>query len=888
MHRIPATQDRLRSELVAGVKDYLGVQQSNDLQHLLRATQATFLEQPKLRLAYHFDIQPDVLIYDSALGTLGLVHIVCGDGDVENAVHLLIDRATYVRHLLLTDPKRVDRAAFSVELVIATPADEQIGTAVGNALRTTAGRTQYLQAIGVNVLRAGADHAFARADLRRAFPWLLVSTRNWYASDEAKPRPTQSWDGSPGLAVDSLTLRDYRLRGERRFVWSPVHRVHLVHGRNGSGKSALVEAIEYLLTGAVTRVGSADYDSVIRNRDATSPASISLGYRGGGSSGPFSVTGRATPAPMPPGLNAASFRLDQTVMDQLARATPSDRHNVFGQAFFPEAAEAYEAQGLAATEAMDAFKVLPESVRTLLESVAASSPDDGEAAVVGRLSALGDPTTPLRSGVISDCLPLPWPTLQVLGRLDPELETLISTWDANPPRRDDVEGPLKTLDDGLARLRAQAAELMANLGTAQHALGEWAAWQPSAGRQVDNFGETLNAWLERTALAELAERHYALARALKDAREHGWELDWDRPVGLFEPTPLTENELAALKQQGERWASERDAHLSQLSNQPRSRRSVAQQRSGRPARLSIVQVRALDAVSPWLYATTTTSPLGQILKHAIDSDTMGTFGPIVIGTENWATPLLKELGALTDAIRQLSALPETPTAWSAVQQFRQLNLVLEKYRALQQANQGVRQTFLTQLARLSGAGSSRLIDAINELMALFTPARFAYYDIRLIAEDGPERRLRLQLQDGRSGGTRHMKPDADLVFNTAELNAFTIALFLLCAPRIPNPLRMLVLDDPLQNMDELTVTYVARGLAKLVRLWPEDWRLLLLFHGEDALERFRVETPGAVYELPWLTPVTCPEARVIEVDLTRSSGTIALQDIGQFIVEQPA
>ncbi len=61
-------------------------------------------------------------------------------------------------------------------------------------------------------------------------------------------------------------------------------------------------------------------------------------------------------------------------------------------------------------------------------------------------------------------------------------------------------------------------------------------------------------------------------------------------------------------------------------------------------------------------------------------------------------------------------------------------------------------------------------------------------------------------------------------------------------------------------MDELTVTTIARGLGRLLRLWAESeppdsgWRLLLLLHGEDDVDRIRTEVPCAAYFLPWLSP----------------------------------
>src|SRR6476619_5447780 len=67
------------------------------------------------------------------------------------------------------------------------------------------------------------------------------------------------------------------------------------------------------------------------------------------------------------------------------------------------------------------------------------------------------------------------------------------------------------------------------------------------------------------------------------------------------------------------------------------------------------------------------------------------------------------------------------------------------------------------------------------------------------------------------------------------MNSFTLALLLLCAPSLPNPLRLLVLDDPLQNMDEMTVSSLARGIGRLVRIYPAGWRIVALFHAEEDL-----------------------------------------------------
>jgi hypothetical protein len=161
-------------------------------------------------------------------------------------------------------------------------------------------------------------------------------------------------------------------------------------------------------------------------------------------------------------------------------------------------------------------------------------------------------------------------------------------------------------------------------------------------------------------------------------------------------------------------------------------------------------------------------------------------------------------------------------------------------------------TAVNELVKLLG-NDGPFSRAINELMALMTPARWAYEDLITHADlEHATQQIDLKV-DGIS---------ADLRFNTAELNTLALSFFLLCAKGVEaNPFRSLVLDDPLQNMDEFTVTTVARGLGKLLAVWAEQdgsdaarWQVLLFLHAEEDIERMRNEIPCAVYYLPWLSP----------------------------------
>src|SRR5262249_22016648 len=197
--------------------------------------------------------------------------------------------------------------------------------------------------------------------------------------------------------------------------------------------------------------------------------------------------------------------------------------------------------------------------------------------------------------------------------------------------------------------------------------------------------------------------------------------------------------------------------------------------------------------------------------------------------------------------------------------------------ALTKAGEGL----VDRLLELIG-GDSPLGRALNELMSLFTPARWAYEDLASKAQiGGGSPQLELTLP---AGGTSSIP--AQLRWNTAELNACAIGLFLLCARSARNPYRTIVLDDPLQNMDELTVIAVTRGMGRLLRLWSQidsdgsRWRVALLLHSEEHADRVRRELPCAYYSLPWLSPAERQGAALPAIEAATSRVAVKLQELG--------
>ena len=303
-----------------------------------------------------------------------------------------------------------------------------------------------------------------------------------------------------------------------------------------------------------------------------------------------------------------------------------------------------------------------------------------------------------------------------------------------------------------------------------------------------------------------------------------------------------EMELDELRKQAADWASKRDELFQRVMTVTLVAAGEGKRSVTKVSRPSLVQKERLNTVGRWLQLGEADLSLGQVIEKALETDSPVQFGEIVVGTGDWVQTLLDRLNLLEEAVRALQELKLV----AGNRSFQALQDTLSSYKNLQKAGTKIKQSLLWQLQGKPGDQEGRLVDALNEMMALFTPARWAYEDIDLkYRGGGAKQELGFQIDQD---------VQAALSLNTAQLNLFTVALFLLCAVRAENRLGLMVLDDPLQNMDELTVTTLARGIAKVSRLWRESWRLLLFFHGQEDRDRFRREVPLASYQLPWLSP----------------------------------
>ena len=390
----------------------------------------------------------------------------------------------------------------------------------------------------------------------------------------------------------------------------------------------------------------------------------------------------------------------------------------------------------------------------------------------------------------------------------------------------------------------------------------------------------MNRWLEQTALVDLLQRERSVRATVQAARAAGWKpFDSAGAAAIAALGDVTEvATLGQSEREGTAAVDELQAKLALF------RPSMSDQSGGDTAtrRVSLPVVEALNAVSRFLFTQDELEKFG-LLGHkvaaVINAADMPTYARIIIGAEKWGEPILNDLDALIAACNALRADDVTAPPWPGKGPCAEYDEAMQTHATRRDAGRELSVRFIDKLRPDTGATGEfdgSLIAALNEVIALFTPARWAYPDIRLPPNlAGGKLGLPIHLGDAES------TVRADLHLNTAELNLFTVALFLLCVGRVPKPLNLLVLDDPLQNMDELTSTALARGLAKILRLWADLGRaeeVLLLFHGYNDLDRFRSEIAAATYRLPWLSPSTTPTSIEVKADAP-GGDVLAIQSI---------
>lgn len=124
-----AESAKMLKDLKRALKDYAIEEKRKPATFFGEPEKPTFLAKPALRVAKHFDLQADLLVWSRRLGSLGIVHLLDDPAETEARVKRHIDQAAYMRHLILTDEglksysdNKVDvHQAATVELVLVAP-----------------------------------------------------------------------------------------------------------------------------------------------------------------------------------------------------------------------------------------------------------------------------------------------------------------------------------------------------------------------------------------------------------------------------------------------------------------------------------------------------------------------------------------------------------------------------------------------------------------------------------------------------------------------------------------------------------------------------------------------------------------------------------------------
>jgi hypothetical protein len=788
-----------------------------------------FVREPKLRMARHFDLEPTFLVLEPTLGSLGIIEIALPSKSEElkaaAIVQRHVDTATYARHLLLRDRQPIGTKALSVELVlltaIETEEERRFFNEIGSALRLTQSESDSLHHIGVGILcYAGADKPFG---LRRAFPWLLKATRRWFGSDDAKPQA----EARPAPAAAGAT--------QAPAPPSPPSASESTPARVPLGRLGKVTLSNYRLPGT-------------RDLELADAARVHLVHGANGS-----------------GKSSIVEALELVATGKVDRLEQAQEKN-------------YE--GVIKND--DAGKDVAATI-TLAWKSAAGEPHTERRAIADWIAE------PIAKGVEASSFRLDQPLMDKLIGRHPHERARDFLRAFFPEAKDSLADYTKAAETWQATLPA-VQRLVETLDLARTALVQHSSWRQSAtstGSPTRAYPDLLNRWLERTVLLDLLQKARVIQSTVEGAEKADWSSD-EFQVTTWWNALAPARDFQAIEQHESDVKTELDALQRELSEYKAPTTSAAT--SGGTNRVTALQAQALNDVCRWLFKEddlTHFGLFGEKLARVLNGGDAPTYGPTIIGSEKWAAPLIEKIDALINACQRVAKeveIKEEEKKWPPSVASSEYQAALEAHEAVIAAGRELSERFKGRLQprNKDDEFDGSLVDAINELLALFTPARWSYRDIELPVTSG----------NGKVGVDFNVRAGeqqarADLHFNTAELNLFTVALFILCATRLRKPLNLLLFDDPLQNMDELTSTALARGLAKVVRLWASLGRteeLLLLFHGEDDLARFSKEIGAASYRLPWLSPSALSPTKPVVAE--PEVGNIAVQSITHLLEER--
>ena len=819
-------------------------------------------QQVHLRCGEGLEFSCSGLIADHNTGTLAILQIAKQDYDFARAIRDVVA----LRHSLLQNQGFIQQT-YSVELVFVMDArGEKALAGLSSELQENMKETSYLHAIGINLLRCDSEEP-DKAAVRRAFPWLLTDVRRWYQSDDFAKR-FLSESQKEVRKLKSLSLDNFRLSDKRKWSKSQGHKLHLIHGHNGTGKSTFSEAYELLVTGKLDRLDDEiDYRTILRHRDSSdtdenshspSPAKIEVEFAASEDQETW-IVGENGLEPRGESkrefleIDSGSFRMEQGFADDLVRTGRGIQVGRFLSAFFPDEKEAVARHRDSRAKFYDQWKQL--DTRTRLKISEAPTPNPSS--VLEKIASCWDSSGAILTDKLLDFSAIPDLRDRFANARSIGIQFTVD------------ENSLVELDEAWMQVTEKASELFHDIEPLLGQLKDIDRWSSQTsikeGTQKE-LAELTNQWLEASVLCELLEKEIDVLRVTSAAKEVP-------ELILGGPQHATEENLESQKQQFITQKELRDdlrQQIAQLSfGESNEKRSLTE----RPS----VPASFYENVNK--YVTGSSENPADVFRRALSVNPSDVLSfsfegmPVTVGA----------LGGLTPLIIRLQENRNTATA--ILSRGTKLNLqgLANDLQRLKTAAEECQTAENFSVEKFKEQLQGPLANALNELTALFTPARWAYRD------------LKANINDER--GETEFQMDgipADLLLNTAELNTLALVLFFLCAPSGDHPIPLLLLDDPFQNMDELTVTKIARGLKRLMSIWGfdtrlKDWEILILLHGEENLERLRSECTSAVYFLHWLTPSRIGEEENNDDELTRDddprSEKRPLEGINKLIVD---
>lgn len=789
-----------------------------------------------LRCFGHLDIADlDALVIDPVLNVLGIVQIAPAPEEGTShatAAEALIQQAGYLR-FLAAELYGHARPAPTVELVLGRPKREIDG------LRPELGRinreTHLLHGIGLNLLDV---ETLGPRSLARAFCWLLPATRRLY---DSYAREEQDVANVP------VTLEIGTLRNMRNLTLTLSDRVTVIRGQNGTGKSTIAEAVELALTGDSVRLrnlSAGSSDDVFRAlRPMDDPdADVGVTLRRG------SVVRTWSGEPLPARqsrLATLAFRLDIQDMQRLSAVDPvrrlaaldeafalgADRERRFAQArdaladalgrnrhvighFFPDrAAEGTTDGGLSGADRVK----LRRHISSLIHA-------DGVGAYRTLASLLLHPLRPEDLEALGVEI-APLPPNELVEHLDEAVKEFHKRMEVARRHLPSAAEALRTVADWHYRRDGKRTTAIKDRGAAIGKLQRFVALH-----EVVSSLSSLAAAAD--AMLEAADRQPDGHSSVEDNSEAD---ALDGLKGLVELDGRINFRLIANDIEADllRYADIATYIDTQADTPPPvgDRRVRALARKGQ---------EALDALTPILAvpinAPSTMEGFGTAIAQAMEPPYRRiTFGDVVIGSPGWANLPLQITDRVQHVLRSVEDGRNSGVAPS--QRLADLAGLYESLEEYSRKEMELSSSFMRKLDPFA--------EAVNEIVALMTAARWAYDPLRLtVNEQGTGLPIAIERSEGWSIGV-------EAILNTAELNVLTLALFLLLAPRMANDARLLVLDDPWHAMDEQSAATASRALAQILRILPPEWRVLALVHGDFHAATLTQETSAEQRSLSW-------------------------------------